>query len=217
VLWDGTLRRTVLPGLRVPLRLLCPECGTSLRVAPPAQSLAGTRLTSITAFAPTPVLFRLIHAFKYDSCRELGRFLGGCLATAAVRNGCHRQPGVLVPIPLHPTRLRRRGFNQSLILAETMARRLRLPVVLDALERHRATPPLAQIAEDQRWRSVAGAFRARRRLPDPSVCVWLVDDVVTSGATVRAAAAALGDSARVTGVLSLCRAHQTGVSTPGDL
>jgi ComF family protein len=206
-LWRGDVRRQVLPGLRVPLRLLCPVCCASLqRVATPARTLAGTSLVSVTAFQPTPVLFQLIHAFKYDACPELGPFLAGPLAQAARAHACHRGPGVLVPVPLHASRLRQRGFNQSQILAASLARRLRLPVVGDALVRRRATPALAQIAADERWRHVDGAFAGRRRLPGPPVRVWLVDDVVTSGSTVRAAAAALGGDACITGVLSLCHA-----------
>ena len=79
----------------------------------------------------------------------------------------------------------------------------------EVLVRHRATPPLAQVQEDRRWALVSGAFEQSRPLPPAPTRIWLLDDVVTSGSTVRAAAAALaatgGPAGRLAGVLTLCR------------
>jgi ComF family protein len=207
-LWNGKLRRQLLPGVQLPLRLLCPTCCTGLLLAASAPAtIAATALPSVVAFEPSPVLFRLIHAFKYEGCRELGAFLGGFLALAARRHGCQHHPGVLVPIPLHAERLRSRGFNQSQLLAQAVGRSLRLPLMGDILQRQRNTPALAQIDEAARWQHVAGAFALRRRPPAPPVRMWLVDDVITSGSTVRATQDALSVDALCAGVLSLCRAR----------
>jgi ComF family protein len=93
-----------------------------------------------------------------------------------------------VPVPLHRRRLAQRGYNQAGLLAREWGRRLGLPVRPGALRRTRATAAQAELPGRERRRNVAGAFRARGVTGRPVV---LVDDVVTSGATVEAAAEAL--------------------------
>ena len=88
-----------------------------------------------------------------------------------------------------------------------MAKSLRMPLMEDILRRRVNTPALAQIDESERWQHVAGAFVLQRRLPPAALRVWLVDDVVTSGATVRAALDAVSPEGAFAGVLSLCRAR----------
>ncbi len=96
----------------------------------------------------------------------------------------------IVPLPLHPERLRRRGFNQAEVLARSVARRLERPCRTDVLERVRATRPQASLRGEARRENVRGAFRAPRALSgDPRIA--LVDDVLTTGATLEAAANAL--------------------------
>jgi predicted amidophosphoribosyltransferase len=209
-LWEGQLRRDFLPGLPVPLRLLCPSCCATLTLAGPAVlQVPGTALSCIAAFEPSPVLFRLIHALKYESCQELAGLLGALVAKAVRQHRGHGAPRVLIPIPLHPNRQRSRGFNQSLLLAEEIGRRLRLPVVPGALRRQRDTAAVAQLEEAQRWDQVAGAFVCGRGLPPPPIELWLVDDVVTSGATIRAAQQAMqASNHELAGVMTICRAHQ---------
>jgi len=101
-------------------------------------------------------------------------------------------PGeVLVPVPLHPKRLRERGYNQSYLLARELGKLANLPVVDDCLVRQRHTPPQARTPTvDERRSNVASAFTCRdRRLEDKQIL--LIDDVATSGATIDACAAAL--------------------------
>jgi ComF family protein len=104
----------------------------------------------------------------------------------------HAVPGdVLVAVPLHPERLRHRGFNQSELLAAELGRLTGISEERGLLLRHRDTPPQARTGSaDLRRENVAGAFACRdRRLKDRKVI--LVDDVCTSGATLDACAAAL--------------------------
>ena len=102
------------------------------------------------------------------------------------------EPGVvLVPVPLHPRRLRERGFNQSALLGAALGRRLGLDCEPLALVRRRETPPQAGLSAAARRRNVAGAFAVRRPARVAGRVVALVDDVVTTGATARACAAAL--------------------------
>ena len=118
-------------------------------------------------------------------------------------------PGeVLVPVPLHPKRLRERGYNQSSLLAWELGKLTNLPVVDDCLIRQRHAPPQARTSSrDERQRNVANAFACRnQRLQNKPVL--LIDDVATSGATVDACAAAL-KSAGVTSDWALVLARET--------
>jgi predicted amidophosphoribosyltransferase len=164
--------------------------------------------TLVSAFAPSPQLFSLLHAFKYECFRELAFWFGFYLARAAKRRLC-RGRAFLVPVPLHEARLRARGFNQSLLLSRQVAMRLGVPLHTDLLQRWRATSPLALSTDAARRAEVQGAFVRRGALPDRTLQLVLVDDVVTTGATSMAALEALGVPPARAAVLCLCRARST--------
>jgi len=111
-----------------------------------------------------------------------------------IREAAARAPGpppqLLVPVPLHPHRLRSRGFNPAALLARAVAREIGVPVDPAALFRVRDTESQTGLDRAARRRNVRGAFRAHRRLSAPPR-VWLVDDVVTTGSTVAEAARVL--------------------------
>jgi predicted amidophosphoribosyltransferase len=203
---SGRLRRRLVGPASVPLRLLCPDCCARLRPCRGSSSAhhtlggprAGSEPFAVQAFEPEPAIFTLVHAFKYDGVVELAAWFGVYMARA-VQRAWPQLDLLLVPVPLHARRLRERGFNQSALLAAEVGMRLRVPV-LSVLERRHDTPPLAQLPHAERAASVRDAFLATARPPSGARIV-LVDDVVTTGATSRAALAALdcGESA----VLSL--------------
>ena len=131
----------------------------------------------------------LVHALKYNYYSTLASPMGELMARYLL--GTPLPADVLVPVPLHPRRQRTRGYNQSLLLAREVSRRLDLPLAAEALVRRRDTPPQARTVEaDARRRNVAGAFDCR-----PGAVagrhVLLVDDVTTTGATLDACARAL--------------------------
>jgi ComF family protein len=132
-------------------------------------------------------LRKLIHLFKYGRIRTLARPLGALL-------GASIPPGetfdAIVPMPLHWWRRWRRGFNQSELLAREIARRCGV-AVLDAVRRTRPTAPQAGLSNSGRRENVAGAFEVRRPERVRGLRVALVDDVLTTGATANACAAAL--------------------------
>jgi ComF family protein len=156
-------------------------------------------------------LREIIHAFKYDGRRSLARPLAAMMRTAG--SELLRDADFVVPVPLHPWRRLRRGFNQ----AEDLAAWLDRPIV-KALRRARATQPQSGLTARQRRRNVRDAFRLSRRLRARTLkdaSVVLVDDVRTTGATLDACARVLKDAgARSVRVLTVARA---GRGRPGVL
>ncbi len=127
----------------------------------------------------------IIHAFKYDGRRSLA----GPLAALMLARGAEIVAGadVVVPVPLHPSRRRQRGFNQ----ADDLARALGLPT-LGALRRLRATSTQADLPASRRHANVRGAFSLTRDARDlRGKTIVLVDDVSTTGATLEACGRAL--------------------------
>ncbi|MEA2738019.1 MAG: hypothetical protein QOH05_1326 [Acetobacteraceae bacterium] len=134
---------------------------------------------------------RLILPLKHADRTELAQILAPMMARAGV--ALLRQADLLVPVPLHRRRLFQRKYNQAAILAYAVGRLADRPVLPDALVRTRMTAPLDEKSPEERAREVAGSFAARpsRISRIAGRTVLLVDDVMTSGATANACAAAL--------------------------
>jgi ComF family protein len=112
----------------------------------------------------------------------------------------------IIPVPLHPTRLRERGFNQALLLGKALAKIHKITVLTRALRRTRNTIPQVQLDHSERERNVRGAFTVRNQQEIIDKCLLLVDDVFTTGATVNECARILKKSgAKQVFVLTLAR------------
>jgi len=129
----------------------------------------------------------LIHRFKYEGCFALAGPLAQSLIAAWPT--WEQPPDLIIPIPLHPRRKRRRGYNQSELLAAPLARVLGLPLTPRGLQRVRHTAPQVGLGPEERHDNVRGAFAATDAVHGRRVL--LIDDVLTTGATMRAAAEAL--------------------------
>jgi ComF family protein len=160
------------------------ECGTC-RNDPPLFDQA----LSIGYFEGP--LREAIHQFKYRPCRSLGRPLGDWMVQQ-VR--VLTDIDMIMPVPLHTTRLRQRGFNQALLLAHRMSETHRIPLVYDNLIRSRPTRPQVELSGLERVRNVEGAFSLKRPGDVASKRVVLVDDVFTTGATMNECASVLKDA-----------------------
>jgi ComF family protein len=185
----------------------CPRCG----IETPAGQCCGRCLrrppafdATVAAFRYGPPLDRLIQGLKYAGDLSVARALGSAMAQV----GRTLDFDVIVPVPLHRARLAERGYNQSLELARPLGRAAGRPLWIEALERVRQTPAQAGLSLRERRRNLRGAFAARRRFDGLRVLV--VDDVMTSGATLDALARCLRQ-AGATAVTNLVCAR-----TPAD-
>jgi ComF family protein len=195
--WAGSGRR-LCPGCEATLPVItsaCPrcaspydhpdvhgECGACQQDPPPFR-----RALALYRYAPPVDHF--IRALKFHQQLGLATWLGeqlaGRLADVSPR------PDLILPVPLHRSRLRGRGYNQALELARPVARALGIPLDARLLTRTRATAAQSDLPFTARSRNVKGAFAVRDSAAVTSRRVALVDDVMTTGSTLRAAAAAL--------------------------
>lgn len=156
------------------------------------------------------VLRLLIHLFKYAGMRPLARPLAAHLAGALPRD---QQFDLVTPMPLHWRRKWTRGFNQSELLARIVARGRRIPM-RKVVSRIRATSAQAGLTNSKRRKNVAGAFRVRRRQSVSGLRILLVDDVMTTGSTGSACAAALkAAGARSVTLLTIARVDRRFTDT----
>lgn len=134
---------------------------------------------------------RMIHQFKYNKQATIGRYFGKWLGHTLLESPFFTTIDAVVPVPLHPSKQRARGYNQAEIIAEPVAKQLQVPLVNNSLLRIKKTKPLARIDHDARWKEVDQAFAIKRQLPKSFEHLLLVDDVITTGATLNACARTL--------------------------
>ncbi|UYZ62367.1 ComF family protein [Hymenobacter weizhouensis] len=133
----------------------------------------------------------LLHQLKYRGQQDVGRVLGRWYGQELREAGLQPDFDVVVPVPLHPRKLARRGYNQSDSFAEGLATGLHLPWHATALRRHEFTESQTRKSRLQRWENVADVFTVPEAATVAGRRVLLVDDVLTTGATLEACAAAL--------------------------
>jgi ComF family protein len=143
---------------------------------------------SVAAFRYAWPVDALVRGFKYQKRLSHGRVLGTLLAEAVLARHA-ALPDAIVPVPLHPARERERGYNQAWELARVAGGVLRVAAWPTACARVRETPPQAGLDAAARRTNVVGAFAVRRDVRGAHVAI--VDDVMTTGATVAALAVAL--------------------------
>lgn len=165
---------------------LCDRC---IADAPRAADTTGVGLQLVLApFQMQGAPQKAVHRLKYNGVRGLAAPMGIAMAQHLERHGV--APDVIVPVPLHRSRQRERGYNQAALLAREVGRWLAVPVDEKLLVRAAAAPAQARSASrEERQANVAGAFKAQREAIGKSVVI--VDDVTTTGATLQACAATL--------------------------
>lgn len=133
---------------------------------------------------------RLIHQLKYKGRRDVGIFIGKLMGEE-LRKSDFNQSDLVVPVPLHKSRLRQRGYNQSDCFAEGLAEGLKINFSFNALNRREATSTQTRKHRFERYKNVDNIFQ----VPDSSVIegknILLVDDVITTGSTLISCAEAI--------------------------
>jgi ComF family protein len=154
----------------------------------------------------------IVHALKYHGWSGVARGMAHRMAALRFPDDVERERAALVPVPLASSRLRERGYNQSALLARELGRAWGIPVRDDLLERVRVTESQTRLTPGERHRNVAGAFRARAdRVSLRGLHLVLVDDVVTTAATLNACAATLhAGGARILSFVTFGRAPALG-------
>jgi len=183
-----------LPRIKQPF---CQGCGTPLREGNLCPSCISHPLSIDgirSVFLFTGVVRQAVHEFKYRHIKAMAAPLGSLLADFL---RTYPLPGdILVPVPLHPKRLRERGYNQAAMLAGELGRLSGLPLAENWLVRQRDTITQARAASAVERRSnVHNAFACRRELNGERIL--LIDDVCTTGATLDACAWALKSAGAV--------------------
>ncbi len=167
----------------------CPVCA----LPTPNGDVCGHCLSRPPTFASTTAAFsyafpldKMIHAMKYGQQLALANALASKLA-ANIKLDI--KPDLIIPMPLHPNKLRERGFNQSLLLASSIAKLCKLKLLTDSCQRVRDTPAQSALPWKDRKKNVRDAFHCTMDLTGMNVV--LVDDVLTTGASMNALADAI--------------------------
>ena len=132
-----------------------------------------------------------IQLLKYDQVTRLGDWFAARLAELIAQNREAFLADVVVPVPLHPSRLRERGYNQAELIARPLAHKLRLKLGAYLLVRTKPRPAQFLLTRRQRWESVRGAYATREGVRVDKLRVLLIDDVMTTGATLDSCSRAL--------------------------
>jgi ComF family protein len=157
-------------------------------------------------------LARAIVLMKYERIEPLGAWFAERLVEAARRIPAEFAADLIVPVPLHRTREKERGFNQVDFFGRPLARRLGLPYRPVLLKRERARPEKHLLRFEERWEAVRGAFVIRDGGRVDNLRILLLDDVMTSGATLDACSRALREAgAKSVAGLTIARAVRQGI------
>lgn len=183
---------------------VCPGCGRPSREGACGLCAEPFGLTRVRALGPyQPPYLGLVHALKYSGKTRLVPLLGAALAGLAGQDTGLRSCDAVCAVPLHPARLRERGFNQSELLAAVVAAQLGKPLVSPVVRKRNTRSQATLRDAARRRRNLAGAFAARPDARLDGASVLLVDDVMTTGATLDAVGTALlaAGAAQVSGLV----------------
>ena len=142
-------------------------------------------------FSKTGKVQHLIHGLKYHRCRENGIFLGQEIGKTLLKAADYQNIDYIVPIPLHPKKEKIRGYNQSHVIAEGISEIMNIPIAEKCLVRSVFTDTQTKKSREDRWKNVKDIFNIENHEKLERKHILLVDDVLTTGATLMSAGKAL--------------------------
>jgi len=179
-------------------QMICFHCShklptTNFEIYPdnPVERIFWGRATILSAmsqyyFTKNSVLQQILHQLKYKGKKEIGSHFGRILGESIFRSGRFNDIDSIVPLPLFASREKKRGYNQAAVLAEGISSVLHLPVLKTCIERTAATETQTQKNRVERWQNISGRFRLKNKEEIDGKHILLVDDVITTGATLDA-------------------------------
>jgi ComF family protein len=181
--------------------LLCLQCindlphtNFAMHTSNPVEKVFWGRLSITSAmsefyFTKGTLIQTLIHQFKYKSNIDIGLYLGAIMGNSLLKSNRFNRIDALIPLPLNAEKEFKRGYNQATILCNGMSTVMGVPVIKNNVIRNRFTQTQTKKHRTERWENVEGSFAIK----DPTVLnnknILLVDDVVTTGATLEACGA----------------------------
>ena len=177
-------------------RYLLPKTGYELNpLNPLARSFFGqmpfNMVTAEFFFSKGGRVQHLIHGLKYEGCKDNGIFLGRETGKSLKNAPPFRDVDCLVPIPLHPKKEKKRGYNQSRVIAEGINAETGIPIIDGCLVRKVHTATQTKKSREERWENVKDIFQVTDNQRLKNKHVLIVDDVLTTGATLLSAGKAL--------------------------
>jgi len=186
-----------------------PETGFEFHEGNPVEKLFWGRIkfksaAGIFYFTKESLIQHLMHQFKYKGNRELGLQLGKMMGNQLKKSG-RFQVDAMVPLPLFPAKEKRRGYNQAAVLCEGIQETLEVPVLKNIVTRPSHTETQTKKGRIERWKNMEGKFLLTGAESIQDKHILLVDDVVTTGATLESCGAELlkGENVRLS-VATLC-------------
>jgi len=178
---------------------VCPQCCEPSALG----EVCGACLTQPPAFDRTQVSFYfggelmdLIHGLKYQNQMGYGQILGSLLAERVESKGVDG----LIAVPLFPKRFRDRGYNQAELIADVVAKKLNIPLIKNAVQRVKETPSQTHLTAEQRRKNLKQAFEVNVEKLAGLSSVALIDDVITTGATMQSLAKVIKAKTDIEGV-----------------
>ncbi|MCH5600124.1 ComF family protein [Niabella ginsengisoli] len=143
------------------------------------------RATAQLYFTKQSSLQHIMHQFKYKGNKDVGHQLGLIMGNQFLESKRFNHVDALIPLPLHESKQRKRGYNQAEILCNGIAEILQIPVITDAVIRITATDTQTNKTRIERWQNMEGKFVMSNKTSIENKQVLLVDDVITTGATLE--------------------------------
>jgi len=171
---------------------LCKDCINKIKTLEPAPRPKCSNNINVWAVCGYEGVAKdCIHLFKYNNRLNLSRPLAGLMSSFTDKNLADKKFDVIIPVPLHKTKMRERGFNQAELLARRLAKNTNCPLCTDAIKRIKPTISQTGLSKTKRFTNIRGAFKITDNNAVGGKNILLIDDVFTTGSTINEAAKTL--------------------------